>query len=780
MMRSQARRGTTFKRSNRVKKDIFFYFGKITIVSVIWSLVVGAYLKFVIWDLEFGRNAIVGFALRALAILLILVLLPGSALAQGLIEGISGSLESTYSFFNSKTTDASGNSIKTSTQTIDDRFQLDINTKIFPNLRLRAGGIAEGTWSVFDDKTNDIVTRTTVLDFRPYIDLTLQTPLYTASLGYDRRQNRVEVFGSPPVTLISDEYYGILGWRPEGLPSIDAQIRRRNLYDSDKDFQDIKEDFISLNPKYQYQGLRLEYYGTYLHRRDDLIALDVEQYTHSGRASYANSFFNNRVSLSTNYNILNQETKTKSEGKGFVTTQAFAGAGLSPVIPTNTLTPITLDPNPNLIDGNTTVSAGIDLVSNVPLVKGQIGLDFLNPTEVNQLFVYVDREVQSTVASSFSWELLTSDDNLTWVAKPITSVKFEAFVNRFEINFSSGSSRYIKVVTTPLFRSPLIPPDIFVTELQAFLQTPAADAKGTISTTTHTYDLDVKTRILDIPSLLYEVYYFFNRQEPSGRQRYDLINSLSANHRFNEVFSGKARVGIENGKELDDKRLAYIYNATVIADPLRTLHHSLAFNGREEKIGGRPNNSNSIILYNTARLYPGYDINLNGGVTFTKQENGQRGTDFLINFQTNIVPHRTMNLGLNYSDIISQRTGGDLGSSSNYIQTLNVNLSYNPFRTLNLFAFLQFISEKEQKNRILQNYAINWSPFPDGALQFNIAYNENYRTEDHLVERIFQPSMRYNLSKRSYVELSYQFIRSRSDIQKIDSNLLSTTVKIFF
>ena len=207
--------------------------------------------------------------------MLILFFFTGVALAQGLIQGVSGSLESTYSFFNSKTTDASGNTVKTSTQTVNSRFQLDINTKIFPNLRLRAGGIAEGTWSAFDDKTNDIVTRTTVLDFRPYIDLTLETPLYTASLGYVRRQERVEVFHLPAVTLINNEYYGILGWRPEGLPSIDAQIRRRDLYDSDKSFQDIKEDFISLNPKYQYEGLRLEYYGTYLHRRDDLIDLDV-------------------------------------------------------------------------------------------------------------------------------------------------------------------------------------------------------------------------------------------------------------------------------------------------------------------------------------------------------------------------------------------------------------------------------------------------------------------------------------------------------------------------
>ncbi len=139
-------------------------------------------------------------------------------------------------------------------------------------------------------------------------------------------------------------------------------------------------------------------------------------------------------------------------------------------------------------------------MSNVPLVRRQIGLDFLIPTEVNQLLVWVDRELTSTVVSSFSWQVFTSDDNLNWVGPIVpSSVGFGTFENRFEINFSSVTTRYIKVVTTPLLPGPLVPPNIFVTELQAFVRTPAADLKGKTSRTTHNYDLDVKTRILDNP-----------------------------------------------------------------------------------------------------------------------------------------------------------------------------------------------------------------------------------------------------------------------------------------
>jgi len=719
----------------------------------------------------------------ALCSILILFVLTEEALAQGLIEGISGSWESTYTFLNSSTTDALGNTVKTNTQAFIERFQLDINTEIFPNLKLRAGGVIRGQLAVFDDKTNDLVTRTVLLDLNPYIDLTLQTPLYKVDVGYNRRQGIVDVLNQSKTTLINNEYYTILGWWPEGLPSIDAQIRRTNLFDIKKSSVDVKEDFVSLNPQYRYEGLQLQYYGTYLHTRNDLIDLDVWQYTHQGRASYTGSFFNNRVALNTNYNILSQETKTETTGKGFVSTQVFATSGLSKI--DDTATTVTLDPNPALIDGNTTASAGIDLVTNLPsLPKIQMGLDFLNPTEVNQLFVWVDRELTPTIVSSFSWQVFTSNDNLTWVPRAITKVIFGTFQNRFEIDFSSVPARYVKVVTTPLLRNPLVPTDIFVTELQAFIQVPAADVKGKTSRTTQLYDLDVKTTILDTPFLFYELYYLFNRldrSEQSGQQRYDVINSLNATQRFSEIFSGKARVGIENSTQfVDQKSLVYFYDASVIADPFRTLHNSLVFYGRNEEINGRPNDTNSIISYNTAQLYQGVDINLNGGVVFRKLETGENGRDFLINFQANIVPDKKVTLGLNYSNIISRRTGGEQGSVSTYTQTLDVSLSYNPFRTLNLFAFVEYLSQTGQGGRILQNYAINWSPFPDGALQFNITYNENYRTDDHLVERIFQPNIRYNFSKRSYVELSYQLIRSRSDIQTIKSNLLSTTVKLFF
>jgi len=727
------------------------------------------------------------FAMRyALCGLLILFFLPCAATAQGLIQGVTGLLEFDYSFLTTKTKDATGVTTKTETSSYNPRFTLNIDTKIYPNLRLHAGGMVEG--SIADFKTADATdTKTTITRFRPYIDLTLETPLYAAGIGYIRKEETTKTSGSPSTTLVDEEYYSILRWRPEGLPYLDMQIKRTNRFDQEKILQDIKEDYINLNSNYTYKGLQLNYQGTYINTKDDLNNLVVTQYTHSGRIAYSDSFFDKRILLNSIYNVFYQEVKTVTEGKGLVNSQIFPFAGLSALndIPATGA----LDPNPAIIDGDLTAGAGLNI--GLPPLGGDtrqrnLGLDLLNVTEVNQLLVWVDRDLSSSslIANSFSWQIWTSSDNLNWsLVTTISPAPFGPFQNRFEINFLNVKTRYIKVVTSPL--SPAVPgassfPNILVTELQAFLNSPAADVVGRTKRTSHTYNLDAKVRILDSPNLFYDFYYFLDRVQPSSQQRYTVSNGLSLNYRFSPVFSTTARVAREDGKEEDEKRFAYVYNASIVADPLKTVRNSLVFSGRDEEIEGRPNNLNSIFLYNTTHLYKGIDFNLNGGVNFTKQESGEKGRDFIINLQANFVPHRAMTLGLDYSNTISQRTGGDQGASSTYTRTLNFNLSYNPLRTLNLFAFVQYINEKGQKDRILQNYAINWSPFPDGALQFNLAYNQNFRTEDRAKESIFQPSIRYNISKNSYIIVSYQIIRTKSAIQNEDSNLFSTSLKLFF
>jgi hypothetical protein len=716
---------------------------------------------------------------------MLLLFFPCPVLSQGLIQGFSGNLEFNYTFYSSKTKLESGETTKTEAVTYNPRITLNVNTNIFPNIKLDAGAIFEGdlTKTKIEDTRSEITTMT----MRPHINLSFNNPLIKASIGYYRRQERTAPKGGENLTLINDDYIANLNWRPEGLPSIETQLIRRNTYDQDKSIIDTTKDYVSLASRYSYEGLELKYWGSYDNVKNDIVETETTTLTNYGRANYSNSFFDKRVYLNTTYEITRQETKISAEGTGGeVDFQVFPISGLSSLDNTPLDTPLL--PNPALIDGNLTASAGIDI--GLPPLGGDLsdrnmGFDFFIPSEVDKILVWVDRELPPDIANSFEWRVYVSPDNLIWTfAEAIFSAPFGPFENRFEIKFSGVTARYVKVVTKPL--SAIVPgssafPNIFITEIQAFTGKPVSEVKDQkITRTTHNYTLDIKTRILNLPTLYHELNYIYYRQDPDGNLRYTLSNALSMDYRFSQIFSGRTRVAYEYGEEEKEKRTAYIYNASIDATPLNTLRNSLIFSGRFEEIGGEANNNNSVFLYNTAQLYKGLDVNLNLGYSFSKRETGEKINEGRINLLTNIVPHPRMNIAFDYSYTNTRQSGGDRQSPSTYTQRGGVTLSYTPIRTLFLLGTVEVIAEKGEKRLITQDYGINWSPFPDGALRFSLAYNENYNTIDHKKERVFTPSIRYDITKKSYINVSYNMIRSRSDTQKIDSNFFSVTLKMFF
>jgi hypothetical protein len=260
--------------------------------------------------------------LSALCSLLVLVW-PGNALA----DSITGSLEGNYSFFTFRTTDEAGNTVKRDGNAYLSRFILNFEKDIYPNLKFSGGGIFEGTYS--DVKTNDERTKTIFTRMSPFVDLTLNTPLYTAGVRYTRREDRIDQSGADALTGVNQEYSGILGWRPEGLPSAELRVIRTNTFDKDRSVLDLDKDFVSLLSRYRYKGFTADYYGAFTQTQNNIIDLKTKDLLNSGRLAYADNFFKDRVSLNTTYNISHEEVRVASEGAGFVSSQVFPFAGLS-------------------------------------------------------------------------------------------------------------------------------------------------------------------------------------------------------------------------------------------------------------------------------------------------------------------------------------------------------------------------------------------------------------------------------------------------------------------
>ena len=707
---------------------------------------------------------------------------------DGIFGNLQKSLDSSFSSISTKVTDASGVATTVETKNINPRLTLNLDSLVYPNLRLNAGGVFEinrsFTKNLFsvDDSVNKIDS--TITRMRPFVLLRSTNPVFSPGVGFFRREDRART-GASSVKLVNDDYAAYLGWKPDGGPQSDFQFVRTNTFDRSRAFQDSTKDFGSLISGYTHQNFSAYYRGAYLASNDRLRGLDTTQVSNAGRVAYSQSFIDKRLLWNGMYSINDQDITTRQSGDGGeVALPVIANGGLASL--SDTPGTGSLSQSPLLVDGTLTASAGVALGLPPPGTNAQarnIGLDFLNRTEVNRLLIWVDRELPVDVAASFSWEVYSSVDNLQWKRETfVSAAPFGPFENRFEVDFSNLTARYIKVVTRPL--SVIVPeasrfPDIFVTEVQAFLRRPAAEVGGTLSRTTHMVNTDVRFRLLDAPSLYYEGFYLYNGPDLFGRRRDTLSNGLSINHAFNRMFGVYGRGAYEQGTQPEGRRVATVTNGTFTITPVPTFRTSVLYTGQDERIAGLPNERRAIFVQNNVQLYRGVDVVFGLGWSFTNTENGEISHDRLTNISATVVPHQHVSLTFSYDGTVSDRSGTFVGNPQSHTRRGFVTVAVDPIRTLHLVLAEEFIDVSDEKARVTHNIGVNWAPFPDGALQFIFAYDEALRELAFGQERSVLGSVRWNLSRRSYIEVSYQRTRSEFVVQTTESRILSSDVRLY-
>jgi hypothetical protein len=718
----------------------------------------------------------------ALLVLTALIAVSGIIPRESLAEGLSGYLEFDYSRNDTENKDAGGQSIKTKSDSFSQLYNLTLDRKLYPNLNFLASGLFRKRDTSFDIEGLKNDTTTTTL--RPYVNLNLRTPLYYADAVYSRNEEKVETSGGSPLTTVRDLVISTLYWRPDRFPDLRLQFSRDHLFDKDRLSVDTITDLYQATSNYRpVEALALYYQGTF--RNTDLRLKDTttKETINNGRVNYSNHWWKRRITFGLDYNFTRQEIETTTTGSGEVGFPVFPFAGLSSL--SDTPENVVLGSNPALIDGNHAAGTGIDL--GLPPPGGNtslrnMGLDFATATEINTLFVWVDRDV-SQVADALSWRIYTSADNQNWdLRQTVTPAVYSPTFNRFEIRFASVTSRYVKVVTGPL--SPTVPfasgfPTILVTELQGEVRRLASEAAGKRTSTFQNGNLDFRAVILETLALTYEFSYVFTERDP-GELRYTASNGLSFFRQFNRVFSGRGRVSFETGEEQDGYRNALLYTASVTAVPLQTLYHSLIFSGKEETVAGGKNTNVSIFLYNIAKLYEGIDAILGGGISFQEDDTGRKNKTTLLNAGATFVPNRKVTLTLLYNGTTTVISGGDLpGETTNTTRAGEANLSITPVQTVYLFGSYRIEQSTTSPSRNILNYTLTWSPFPDGTLHLTFFYNETIRSDDSK-ERSIVPSLRWYFTPRSYLNLSYQNLKTETPALTTLSNVYSGTVRISF
>lgn len=719
---------------------------------------------------------------RRLAWVVALVALPGTASAQGLLEGLTAVLDTRAAATTTRTTStATGAATTTRLDNVFPRLTVNAETMLFPMLRLSTGGVFESN-ALFSAAGPD----STITRLRPFFQVRSTSQILSPGFSYFRREERVSSTGTPAFGLIGEDYAAYLGWRPAGLPQTDFQYVRTNQFDAARALQDTVKSFGSILSRYSYRELSLYYLGSSLDTRDRANGVETRQVSNAARVDYSRWFLERRLLWNATYRAsrLSVETQARGEG-GEVEVPVFASAGVSGLSDT----PVTarLASNPLLVDANLTAGAGVNLglpAAGADSQARNLGLDFLNPTEVNRLLVWVDLTLPPEIANTFAWDLYSSPDNLLWTrVGTVSRVLFGPFDNRFRLDFPAVSARFLKVVTRPLSGTVTDAtryPDILVTEVQAFVTRAPGDLGGRVTRTTQNLNTDVRLRLLSAPALYYEGSYWFNDGGGTGTERQQLSNGVSVTHRFNRVFGAYGRGALEQGRQPEGRRVARVANASLSFDPLSTLTGALLYTGQDERLDDRPNDRHGLTLSTNARLYRGFDVQVGLGWSLFTREGGERLRDRSFTVTATIVPRADFTLSVNYATSTARRTGPFAGPPTLSTRRTFVTLAYDPVPTLHLVAAADLLAGGDQPGRNLSNLSVNWAPFPDGSLQVFLAYNEALRPLEFGTERTLRPGLRWRLSRQSYLDLSYERARTEFPFQTTETEMLSADLRLFF
>ncbi|MCG6916046.1 MAG: hypothetical protein LJE89_00735 [Deltaproteobacteria bacterium] len=709
-------------------------------------------------------------------ILSFLILLPRNVGAQG----ISLNGEITYQDIDTKTTNkTTGESIKTDSYITQQRYNLDLSKNIYPYLRFDAATLfelnettskSEGTKTVFDQRL-----------LQPLLQLSLINPIYQASLEYRRTELFSHTTNSPNTEDIRDEYDAIWGWKPVDLPEVTFRYSYDHIYDN-LDTVDRIEKLFTVQSNYTaWRELNLRYFYSRTDTENRLTNFDTLEQSHSGRADYSHSFWDGRFFLNTNYRITYSTTDFSGDSSS-AQIPLFRSLGLFSLDNTPQDGPA-LSVNNALIDGNLVASTGIDIgLAGDELTLTNIGLDLGSTTQVDEIFLWVDRRLTGSVANSFSWSIYTSPDNTdssTWtLVATISPAPFGTFENRFQISFPSVNTRFIKVVTRPL--DPAVPdaasfPNIFVTEMEAFGTVSEQALQETQENIDSTYDLNLTARVTDKTTLGYSFYYNYRNQDPVSNKRTELSNTISFNHIFDEMFSTNARLNRTDETDEDVDTVIYNYNLSLRSVYLPTFNQSLTFSGRSEKSDVDSSDTVTVLLRSNAILYSGWSAFVDAGFNWDRpQASDVTEKSILFRASTNFTPNQMLTINLEYL----QREIIDPERDSRYDFTAEA--FFVPFRALSLNARYNIVDRTGFDTRTTQNYALNFSPFPDGSLQFFFNYNETLESIEDTRQTTVGPGFNWTISNHFFFEMSYNYQKNDSNTQKIESQNLYAKLRFIF
>ena len=689
-----------------------------------------------------------------------------------------------FQYLNSSSTStnkASGNVTESDFSRFKQLYRLDLSRTIYPYLTVSGGGLFASDSTGTSESLDAISTEQTI---RPYIEVILNNPLYSAGVSFRNTEIKNEITDLPTTKKFKEDVNVNLRYRPAGLPTLNVFYNRAHNFDDPRTADNV-DQLTTIKTAY---SVRKKYPVTYTYVRNEsenrLNGTTLLLEAHSGNASYSRSFLNDRLSLHTSYRIKHRTRTIPGNATVEVPLLLFEGLFSQDNTPGDgpSLSTVTA-----LIDGNVSASSGINIgwISDGE-VDRNIGIDFGLARSVDKIFVYVDRNIPSNAANSFSWTVYTSPDNTdtsTWTLRAtVLTASFGVFQNRFEISFPEVDTRFIKVVTSPLpatFIGNTDLENIFITEVEAFITTVSTDEEK-LDTVEHNFGFALTNKPDNKTTIGYNFFYTQRTADPSI-EVLTFSNSIFANYIFNKVFSVHSRMTHNDSEKTSEfstnKQTSYSYAASLRAHYMETFQQTLNYSSSSDKVETGRTEANSIVLRNIVKLYRGWDAFLDVGYGWTKPLEGGRFTSISMKAGTVIKPNKKITFNVNYAASRATTENGETSTSTE--QSFNFSSLYLPYKTLSLFLRFTLESDGEEED-IFKNYSVNWAPFPDGDLQFFAMYSETRRRPDDQRETVIGPGLRWKLTRNASLNMSYAFATVETVVVKTETQSFITNLKMHF
>jgi hypothetical protein len=706
--------------------------------------------------------------------------------------GLSLNLDPAYTIGTQETRDQLGHTTTQEQSSFAQSYRLAFDRQVSPVVLLSLGAQLQDHSS--RSRTDGLTTTSETVERGLNGRLALALPVLSGGVTYDLGD--ASTTGSP--ALLREEVAGYLSWRPVELPELNARLVHSHHYDATRTVTDQTNTGALLSVRYQEAPIEAKYVLLWSRPQDGLTGTVSSSLDQVAQATYSDKFFEERTAVYLSATLRNQVTRTLMAGTGDLTLQQHPVAGLSlievfPVQPADAV----LVPNPAVVDGNLTASAGVDVGYALSVAgdlnRRDLGLQFGDLlTPVNQLQVWVDRKLPPLVAAAYAWSVWQSDDNKTWTQVPIAGpVVFGPFQNAFQIPILETRARFLKVVSQPLQAGITTDPayaSVLVTELQAFLVTAASAAPQLQASSGAAFSGTASTLVWARANLTWDLTATMERRLTPDATLWSMLNGLNGYQPLGRTLLLSERLSRQDGDYGLGRMGQTDWTIGLGWKPLTTFSGTLAYSGSfvdqkpvldlalgryVSQPGGWTNSASALAR---ADLYEGISMQLNLNSSFANDPDGKNTWSSTLNTTASLVPNPYLTLSLGwistYSTVFQayQETVNTVAARADASVNARVSSALSASATISR----RLTGPTPTTSGTAQ---LNYAPLR-GDLQLTAAYSNTFDTASQSTLRNFSPGLRWYVRPGVQFNAAYSMLDTSSPVSQVKTRLLSVGLGI--